>query len=230
MAEHMHHGHRARMRERFLNSEGAHWQPHELLELLLYYGIPRVDTNPIAHELLASFGTLRGVIAASPEELRRVRGMTEPAAILIALLRTMYEYDAAERGLGIRMESFAGMCNYFEALYYFAEDETVRAAFLDDSLRLLGCEIIAEGQPDRTPVFARQIAEAAYSFGSRVVVLAHNHPQGSAKASAEDIAATRHLTEMLKEQGVFLVDHIIAGRDRTVSLREAGAFLGLEIS
>lgn len=230
MAEHLHHGHRARMRERFLNSDGSSWQPHELLELLLYYGIPRVDTNPIAHELIENFGSLRGVISASPEELRRVRGMTEPAAILIALLRTMYEYDAAERGLGVKMESFAGMCDYFEALYRFAEDETVRAAFLDDRLRLLGCEIIAEGQPDQTPVFVKRIAEAAYSFGSTVVVLAHNHPLGSARPSSEDIASTRHLTELLNAQGISLVDHIIAGTDRTISLREAGAFLGLEIS
>jgi DNA repair protein RadC len=97
-------------------------------------------------------------------------------------------------------------------------------------LRLLGCEVIAEGQPDPTPAFAKRIAETAYSFGSTVVVLAHNHPQGSANPSSEDIASTRHLTEMLKAQGISLVDHIITGNDRTISLREAGVFLGLEIS
>ena len=230
MTEHSHHGHRERMRARFLNAEPGSLQPQELLEMLLYYGIPRADTKPVAQELIETFGSLRGVISASPESLRRVRGMTEPAAILIALLRSMYEYDAAERGLGVKTESFAGMCDYFEALYRFAEDETVRAAFLDERLRLLGCEVIAEGQPDPTPGFAKRIAEAAYSFGSTVVVLAHNHPQGSANPSSEDIACTRHLTEMLKAQGISLVDHIIAGNDRTISLREAGAFLGLEIS
>lgn len=230
MAEHSHHGHRERMRARFLDAESGSLQPQELLELLLFYGIPRVDTAPVAHELMETFGSLHGVISASPEALRRVRGMTEPAAVLIALLRRMYEYDAAECSLGVKMESFAGMCNYFSALYRFAAEETVRAAFLDDRLRLLGCEIIAEGQPERTPAFVRRIAEAAYSFGSRVVVLAHNHPQGCAGPLPADIAAARHLTEMLKAQGIFLVDYIIAGTDRTVSLREAGAFLGLEIS
>ena len=228
MADSIHQGHRRRMRERFLKTEQLGYQPHELLEILLYYGIPRVDTNPIAHELLNRFGSLRGVLSADPDQLKQVRGMTETAVCLITLLRAMYAYDAEETYHGVPMESYSGICDYFVRLYRFERRETVRAAFLDTHLKLLSCEIIGEGHPTGSEFSVRRLTECAYAAGSNVVVLAHNHPQGSAAPSDTDIAVTRQLAEVLRSCGISLADHVIVGGGEAVSLREYGVFMGLD--
>ena len=229
MADSIHQGHRKRMRERFLKTSLNGYQPHELLEILLYYGIPRVDTNPIAHELLNTFGSLRGVLSAEPDQLKRVRGMTEPAVCLITLLRAMYEYDIAEQNTGKELASFATFCDYFAELYRFEQREVVRAAFLDEHLHLLECAVIGEGHPSAAELSVRRLTERAYAAGSNVVVLAHNHPQGSAAPSDTDIAVTRQLAGVLQACGISLVDHIIIGGGEAASLREAGVFMGLDI-
>ena len=228
MADSIHQGHRRRMRERFLKTEQQGCQPHELLEILLYYGIPRVDTNPIAHELMNRFGSLHSVLSADPDQLKQVRGMTETAACLITLLRAMYACDAEESYQGVPMESFAGICDYFARLYRFERRETVRAAFLDKHLKLLSGEIIGEGHPTGSAFSVRRLTERAHAAGSNVIVLAHNHPHGSAAPSDTDIAVTRQLAETLRSCGISLADHVIVGDGEAVSLREYGVFMGLD--
>ena len=228
MAESIHQGHRKRMRERFLKTGLIGYQPHELLEILLYYGIPRVDTNPVAHALLECFGSLRGVFSAEPDQLKQVQGMTEPAVCLITLLRAMYVYDAEEQLDGVPMESFAKICEYFSALYRFEQREVVRAAFLDRNLRLIACEVLGEGHPSASEFSVRRLIERAGAAGSSVAVLAHNHPHGNAVPSDADIAVTRQLAEMLAKSGISLADHVIVGDGEAVSLREYGVFMGLD--
>ena len=229
MADGIHAGHRKRMRERFLKTELNGYQPHELLEILLYYGIPRVDTNPVAHALLNRFGSLRGVISADPDQLKQVPGMTESAICLITLLRAMYTHDAGEAFRGKQMESFSDICDYFAQLYRFEQREVVRAAFLDQHLKLMCCEVIAEGHPSAAAFSVRRLTERACAAGSNMIVLAHNHPAGSASLSDTDIAVTRQLAEVLAACGISLADHVIVSGDAAVSLREAGVFMGIEI-
>ena len=228
MAESIHQGHRQRMRERFLKTELNGFQKHEVLELLLYYGVPRVDTNPLAHALLERFGSLHGVLSASPEQLRQVRGMTDSAVTLIALMHAVYAYDASEQFCGAPMESFADVCSYFTEIYRFEMREVVRAAFLDRRLKLISCEVIGEGDPSCSAFSVRRLTECAFAAGSNVIVLAHNHPQGSAAPSDTDIAVTRQLSEVLSKSGLSLADHVIVGSGETRSLREAGVFMGLD--
>ena len=229
MADSMHAGHRKRMRERFLKTELDGHQPHALLEMLLYYGIPRVDTAPVAHALLERFGSMQGVLSASPDQLRQVPGMTESAACLIALLRAVYTYDAEDHSRGMPVESFAGICDYFTRLYRFEQREIVRAAFLDPQLRLICCEVIAQGHPTAAAVTVRQLTERACAAGSNVIVLAHNHPNSSTSPSDTDIAVTRQLAELLAAGGLSLADHVIVSGDAALSLREAGVFMGIEL-
>lgn len=228
MAQSIHQGHRQRMRERFLKTELEGFHAHEVLELLLYYGVPRVDTNPLAHALLERFGSLHGVLSAPPEQLKQVKGMTDSAVCLIALMRAVYAYDAAEKHCGIPMESFSAICDYFTELYRFENREVVRAAYLDSRLKLITCEVIGEGDPSASVFSVRSLIRHALAAGSNVVILAHNHPQGSAAPSDTDIAVTRQLAETLAKSGISLADHVIAGSGETVSLRSLGIFMGLD--
>lgn len=228
MAESIHQGHRKRMRERYLKTELNGFQPHEVLELLLYYGIPRVDTNPIAHALLERFGSLHGVLCAPPEQLKQVKGMTESAVCLIALMRSVYVYDASDQNSGVPMESFKDICAYFTELYRFEQQEVVRAAFLTNRLKLMVCDVIGEGHPSASEFSVRALTARAYASGCDVIVLAHNHPQGSAAPSDTDIAVTRQLAEVLRKSGLSLADHVIVGSGEAVSLREYGVFMGLD--
>ena len=229
MEKNIHSGHRERMRRRFLQSGFTSFEPHEVLELILFYGIPRKDTNPIAHELLNRFGSLQGVFSAKPEETVRISGMTQNAATLLSVFRALYSYETGSRLNGTVLDSFSKTCDYFEEIYRFEDTETVRAAFLDDRLRVIRCEVIAEGHPTAAQFTVRQLTEAAIRARCNLVILAHNHPGGAARISPEDIAATRQLTEILKKNAVTLADHILIAEGKAVSMRESGVFLGLEI-
>ena len=82
----MHSQHRKRMKERFLLEGLEHFEPHNILELLLFYSVPQKDTNETAHLLIERFGSLRGVLDAPFEELCRVPGIKEHSATLIKLI------------------------------------------------------------------------------------------------------------------------------------------------
>ena len=222
-----HEGHRARMRTRFREAGLVGFHPHEILEMLLFYAIPRKDTNEIAHKLLDEFGSLEHVFAASPEALRRVPGMTENAAMMLSFLRAVYLSFEAEPQTAVLLDSGQQAGEYFLRLYRFERHEIVRLAILDDNLILKQCIRLAEGHPSAAALSARQVEEAAAAGAGSLLILAHNHPNGSAKPSDVDISTTRILAAALKEHGIALMDHIIIGGGEYCSLRECGAFLGI---
>lgn len=229
MADSVHSGHRGRMRRRFLEIGLNGFQPHEVLEMLLYYGIPRRDTNEIAHNLLNRFGSLHGVLSADPQDLMQEPYISENAAVLLALFRAVAQYDAGEQVIGTELDNYRKVCKFFIDLYLFEEREVVRAALLDEKLRVLRCEIVSEGHPSAAQMTVRQLTELAYRTNSNTMILAHNHPRGTAKISGEDIAATRHLVPILLHCGITLIDHVVVSGDHAVSMREQGVFMGLEI-
>ena len=228
MAEHLHDGHRKRMMRRFTATKLSGFQPHEVLEMLLYYAIPRKDTNPIAHRLLDRFGSVSGVLAATPEALKSVEGVSDGVVTMLAFFRELGVYVTGEQAVGMKMSSAADACDYFEALYKLEHNEVVRAVFLDDRLCLKSSVVISEGHPSASQFLTRRVAELAFAEGSNALILAHNHPNNSSAASAEDIAATQHLSAMLQSCGIQLIDHVIVGRDGATSLRETGGFFGTE--
>ncbi len=229
MADSVHSGHRGRMRRRFLETGLNGFQPHEVLELLLFYGIPRRDTNEIAHNLLSRFGSLHNVLTADPQDLMQEPYISENAAVLLALFRAVSQYDAGAQMIGKELDTYCKVCKFFLDLYLFEEREVIRAALLDEKLRVMRCEVVAEGHPSAAQMTVRQLTELAYRANSNTIILAHNHPRGTAKVSGEDIAATRHLVPILQQCGITLVDHVIVSGDQAVSMREQGVFMGLEI-
>ena len=222
-----HAGHRSRMRDRYMKTGLNGFQPHEILEMLLYYAIPRKDTNQIAHELLDQFGALDRVFAADAYQLKRIPNMTENAVVLIRLLRDLYHYQIIDEQLHIPLNSGKLAGEFFVKLYQYENHERIRVAFLDDRLCLLHCVQLGEGHPNASSISVRQLTEAAIMFSSNIMILAHNHPNGLPVASRDDIVATRSLVSTLQHSGIQLIDHIVVGSGQYSSLLECGAFLGL---
>ena len=219
-----HDGHRQRLKTEFLARPDS-FPDHKLLELLLFYANPRSDTNPLAHELLERFGSLAGVLDASPEELQKVKGVGEHAAVLFKAAK-----ELSGRYLTVRtqMDDIArNSRDYFSQLrYYFfgAQRELLYLLCMDGKLKVLGIRKLGEGNVNSVNITPRLLAEAALSLNAAAVVLAHNHVSGIALPSDEDIATTESLAPFLAKLGIELVDHVIFVDDDMVSLRDSGFY------
>ena len=198
---------------------------HKVLELLLFYANPRSDTNPLAHELMEHFGSLAGVLDATPEELQKVKGVGEHAAVLFKVVK-----ELAGRYLTVRtqVDDIAQSSKDYYALlrpYFFgARNERLCLLCLDGKHKVLGVRRLGEGNVNAVTVTTRLIAEAALSLNAAGVVLAHNHVSGLAFPSPEDLATTQSLASILSTMSITLVDHLIFVDDDMVSLRDSGYY------
>lgn len=218
-----HDGHRKRLKARFIKSGLDDFEPHNVLELVLFYSVPRKDTNPIAHRLINRFGSLSAVLDAKPEELMKVDGITENTAVLISMLPAIarkYLEDKVE--VVNSVEGFSDVGTYLMPKFVGRTVETVMLASLDNKNRIISCTIVAEGENDKANVSKRKVMEEAMRVGATRVILAHNHPRGFAMPSNEDIFLTEEIYSLLKSVGIDLVDHLIFAEDDFVSLAASG--------
>ena len=218
-----HDGHRKRLKARFIKSGLDDFEPHNVLELVLFYGVPRKDTNPIAHRLINRFGSLSAVLDAKPEELMKVDGITENTAVLISMLPAIarkYLEDKVE--VVNSVEGFSDVGAYLMPKFVGRTVETLMLASLDNKNRIISCTIVAEGENDKANVSKRKVMEEAMRVGATRVILAHNHPRGFAMPSNEDIFLTEEIYSLLKSVGIDLVDHLIFAEDDFVSLAASG--------
>ncbi|MBR6678157.1 MAG: DNA repair protein RadC [Oscillospiraceae bacterium] len=222
----VHDGHRQRKRSQFLESGLDAFQEHEVLELLLYYAIPRKDTNPIAHALLKKFGSLDAVFAAPVEELMRVEGVGENAAALIRLIQPLYRrirISATEEETILNSVEKAG--EFFVGRFAGERTESMYQACLDAKGKLLNVQRLSAGDVNFVHADIRSIVQNALLCRASAVILAHNHPSGVALPSDADNAVTLQVHRVLQSVGVTLFDHIIVADDDFVSLRQNGLLL-----
>ena len=217
----IHDGHREKMRQRFLKGGLDSFADHEALELLLYYAIPRKDTNPIAHALTERYGSLAAVLSAPVEDLKQVEGVGERAAVLLKLVPQMMrkaQLDATERVLNSAERAGAFL------LELFAEQnhEVVYALCLDRKGKLITYKRLGEGGISSAGLDIRKLMECAILSSASAVILAHNHPSGIALPSNDDFSATDRAREALKNIDVQLADHIIVADGDFVSLADSG--------
>lgn len=218
-----HKGHRQRMKTRFLEHGADSLDDHQLLELLLFFALPRVDTNPLAHELLERFGSIDAVLDASPDELKSVSGLGGNAAALLKLIPAVgRRYLTAKNSVGSILASTEEAGRFLLPRFLGRRDETVMLVCLDTKMKAVSCRTIASGDVSAAHISVRKVVEQALAQNAPFVLLAHNHVNGLALPSAEDVATTRRLEEALALVGVTLVDHIIVAGDDFVSLRENG--------
>lgn len=216
-------GHRARLRARLLNSEGAALADYELLEYLLMLGIPRIDTKPLAKALLREFGTLQRVLTARPDELVRVKGVGEAGAGALAIARASATALLAERVREAPMlASWQALLDYLRADMAWLVHERVRVLHLDSKNMLMRDEIVSEGSVDQASVHIREIIKRALEIGSSGLILVHNHPSGDPQPSRADIQLTRDIVEAGKRLGIAVHDHVIIGANGHTSLRAQG--------
>ncbi|MBR3494302.1 MAG: DNA repair protein RadC [Clostridia bacterium] len=217
----VHAGHRRRLRQRYLEEGLEAFEPHQVLELLLHFAIPQRDTNPIAHALLDRFGSLKGVLEASPEQLMTVQGMTETSATLVSLMIPMFRrYSLAAAEEQPRVESTVQSKALGLALLAGKRTEHFYVICLGANRRILGRQLIAEGTVTEVSAYPRLVVETAFNLNAQSVILCHNHPDGLCEPSAEDLALTHRLDTLLGELGIQLLDHVIVARDQACSMAE----------
>lgn len=216
-----HDGHRKRMRERFRQNGLEGFAPHEVVELLLFYGRARGDVNPLAHRLLDAFGSLKGVLEARPEQLMSIDGVGEETATLISMMLPMFRrYSACvcEEHKTIRNRSEAAA--YCKALLSGWRTEHFYVLCFSSDNHLLGQRLIAEGTLTEVAAYPRLVAETALNYNAHSVLLCHNHPSGLCQPSPEDIRTTHRMQAMLGHLDIILLDHIIVAGEDAYSLAQ----------
>jgi len=221
--ESIHLGHRERLKRRFLAEGLDDFTDIQVLELLLFYAIARQDTNPIAHNLLDHFGSLSQVLEASPEELKKVKGVGEHAALLLHLIPQIgryYQVDSAQR---VDILTSLDACGAYLVPYFFARTrETVFLLCMDAKCKVLCCKEIGEGSVNSASISVRKVVETALAANATTVILAHNHPSGIAIPSDEDVQTTRRIAAALSAVEIHLADHIVVAEGDYVSMVQSG--------
>ena len=229
----MHKGHRQKVKQRYLANGLAGEPAHNVLELLLFYAIPYKDTNPIAHALIDRFGSLSGVLRASVPELASVKGMGENAAILLHLVLDVYQaYTDDLLGACPVIETADEMVAYMRPKFINSVSEKVYVLCFGANSKLLAARQVAQGDVVGARINVREIASVVLETKAQNVVLMHNHPNGIAAPSTEDVNTTRALYAFLKPLNVRLIDHVIVTEDSYFTMadksRFAHLFYGLE--
>ena len=217
--ESLHSKHRERLRERYINDGLDNFQAHQILELILFYAIPRKDTNELAHKLLNRFGSLPSVLEAHPKELMQVDGVGEGTAVFLNLfsqVRRRYELDKLNEKIYIKSTADAG--EYAVNLFYGRIYECFFIINLNSQNKVINAQKICEGTVNETVVYPANVVKSALQNNASRVILAHNHPGGKLKPSLDDLNITRILKQALDTVGIGLADHIIVADDKYISV------------
>ena len=219
----LHADHRQRLRERFLKSDTDAIPDYELLELLLFYAIDRVDVKPLAKELLRDFGALGAILAAEPARLLAYKRVNERTLALFKALReTGRRLGRAEIEDRPLLSSWDALVTYCRVTLADETTERFHVLFLNRKNRLIADEQQQRGTVDHTPVYPREVLKRALELGATAVILVHNHPSGDPTPSQADIDMTRTIKDAAEIIGISVYDHIIVGRTGARSLRSLG--------
>jgi DNA repair protein RadC len=221
---HLHHGHRKRTREELRKTDLENLPEHKPLEHLLFYAIPRGDTNLTAHTLIREFGSLNAVMNADYSELIRIPGVGDSAASLIHFTREfarLYLKKQTETELEELFNS-ERLKEYCKALFIGTTEEEFHCLFLTDNLKLIAREKVYTGTLGEVEIPVRKIARSILVHNCSRLVMIHNHPAGSCIPSRADVDSTKKMCATCSDLEVELVDHIVVGRDGVMSMRESG--------
>lgn len=219
----VHDGHRLRVKERYLEHGLDNFSDIEALEILLYYAIPRQDTNIIAHSLINRFGSLTNVFNATVPELTTIPGIGENAAALITLVPQLMKRCSVKPVKKVRIISSLDAAEYFVPRFMMERDEVLLLLCLDPRKHVIACLEVSRGVVDSVQTNTRRIVELALKSRASAAIIAHNHPFGAALPSCEDDAATKQIAAALKLVDVPLIDHIIVSGNDYVSYADSGA-------
>ena len=217
-----HEGHRQRMWQKYLEHGIGIFNEHELLEILLFILIPRVNTNEISHELINRFGSLKNVLDTSFTDLQKVKGIGKNSAVQLKFIGEIADYVNRKKHNAVKFDSSSAIIDYCIEYYSNEHNERVSFFLLDDKLTLIYKDNLETSKPNETDFDFGKIIKQAVKFECHAIVLAHNHPEGSAFASNIDITTTRKLASLLKAIDIKIVDHIVIQGKTGYSMRKSG--------
>ena len=227
MADHTHQGHRDRMFERVEKYGWESLSSYELIEMMLFYSIPRVNTNGIAHAMLDQFGSVKGILDADPRELMKVPGVGSKSAQMIKMMPELlrrYLNEASSKSK--RFDSIGMIGEYFYRLFLGTHEERLYMMTFNNRMNLLDCTHISTGVINCSEVMMRKISEKIVYSGAAVVAFAHNHPEGMAVPSATDVEATEILRTHVENMGVQMLEHLVFADKRFTPImrKQVGTF------
>jgi DNA repair protein RadC len=216
-------GHRERLRDRLLEKGGDALLDHELVEFLLTLCIPRIDTKPLAKQLIAHYGSLSALFAADTESLLRQKGLGPRSVAGLKIVQSaalrMLSEPVREQPI---LASWQSLLDYLQADMAHLTVERVRVLYLNGKNMLIRDDIAGEGSIDQAPIYTREIIRRAIDLGAVAVILVHNHPSGDSAPSRQDINMTREIADAGKKLGIQVHDHVIVGKNGISSMRSAG--------
>ena len=215
------HGHRERLRTRFLDAGSDALSDYEMLELLLFRALPRRDVKPLAKQLIAKFGSFAEAVSAPRTRLLEVKGLGDAAITELKIVQAAAS-RLAKGAVQKRpaLSSWAAVIEYCRTLMAFAEKEQFHILFLDKRNQLIADEKQQTGTIDHTPVYPREVVKRALELSATAVILVHNHPSGDPTPSRADIQMTHNIIEIAKPLGILVHDHIIVGKDGHTSFKQ----------
>lgn len=219
----IHEGHRKRVKDRYIEEGLDAFSDHEIIELLLFYCIPQRNTNELAHRMIKEFGNLHDLLEADSRDIaRRCKVNLSTAALISIIAPLSRRYLKQKWGDRPILNSSAKAGSYIVSLFAGRVYECFFVLCLDSQNRVNHAALVHEGTINEAPVYPRIIVETALRHKANSIILAHNHPGGSLKASNADIDVTRTICRAMKPIAIGVVDHIIVAGDRYISLAEQG--------
>ena len=223
-------GHRERLRQRFMAAGPQSLPDYEVLELILFNAIGRIDVKPQAKQLLAEFGDFNGVIAAPEARLLKVlrglrMGPKDPEKVLVQfrlaqeVAGRMARAKVLDRSV---ISSWAELMDYCKTVMAHRDTEQFRILFLDRKNVLIADEAQAKGTVDHVPVYPREVAKRALELNASALILVHNHPSGDPTPSPADIEMTEKVAAACAAIGVSIHDHVVIGKELDASFRAIG--------
>ena len=213
----IHQGHRERVRQRAINEGLSEFQDHELLEYLLFSGIPRKDVNELAHRLINEFGSFAAVLDASYDDLKTVKDMTENAALLLSSLPFIFtRYQLIKSNKKEVLNTRKDIVSYAKTRISFQNTESFLLICLNVKKQIIKSKLY-DGGANEIIVPIKDLVSEAVKCGAVYVATAHNHPSGDCAPSVDDFTFFTKLKTALEILGIRYVDNLIVSHKDDLS-------------
>ncbi len=216
-------GHRERIRDRLLISKSGSLTDTELMEILLCIALPRRNTKILAKDLLKKYGNFSKTIAAEPESLLSIKGVGKSVLSCFKLIREGAIMLAREEIKNKPViSSWQKLLDYCRISIGHLEKEVFMVMYLNSQNELIDQELQEHGTVDQISIYPREITKRALLLNASAVILVHNHPGGSSKASKSDIETTKKISSALSPFNIRIHDHVIISNKNFLSFKSEG--------
>lgn len=218
-SEQHYHGHRERLKERFMK-EPSLVHNYELLEIILTFVIPRRDVKPIAKNIL---NETQSFINIFNHDLSNIDGIGKQTNIFFNAIKELFDRCEKEVALSsLDLNSSTAIYFFFKYSISLGNKENFAIVFLDTQNQLIHYEILSKDYINSNTLFLRNLAELAIKYNAINIVIVHNNPSGNLVPTDYDIKITHDISDTLATIDINLVDHIIISKNGYISLANLG--------